>query len=797
MDPGRETRLAPRALVGLIAVFVLLAGSVSIINPLFEPSDEIRHYRYVRILVTEHRLPVQDQEVARAQSHHPPLYHALSAWLSAWVPAAHDGSFQHPANPFWAYRNWTVGIDNKLQYWHGPAERFPFREGYLAAMVPRWANVLLGAATVAITYHLALRALRREPTSKTEMQREEGYSPNATSGSLSHFVRGVWERVTRFPARGVRALPGSSRSSTSPAELLALAAAAIVALNPQFIYQSAAINNDVVAALCGAALLLACVVLLQEGLSVRRLVGLGVVAGVALLSKLQIAAIGPAVALSLALAARRCPVGTGQPVRRWLLSCLRALLVVGIIAGAVSGWWYLRNLRLYGDITGMSTLDEMWVGRDAADNLWAIQQGLPQLWASLWARFGYGQIPVPAAMTAGMALICAAGLTGLVRGRRRRIAPSILATLGLAFLGVTAIVAYYMARQPAGAMGRFLFPVLPAFAVLLVAGTDAWLRSPARTRTIITAGMGLFAAVALLGYLWPAITYPPRKLLPTGRPADPTSPSAHAQVGDVARILSAAVDQDEVAPGDAVFVRVNWEPIRWTDEPLTVFVHLIDEVGVVVAQRDTWPGLSRAPTTSWRAGIPFVDTYRVDLPETLYSPNKLTVSIGLYGTTAVGRVPIVVGDPTAEAAAAVDSLPVGTLAVPRQEGAWANPIDVNFGNVIHLVGYEISPRALAPGGTATLTLTWDLPAPPAVAPYIFAQVVDAEWNVWGSNDGGHPEWRTGIVTDTRRITLIPETPAGSYPVNVGLVSEGNRLRITADDGSLLGDFVSLGPIGVR
>jgi hypothetical protein len=851
MDPGRETRLVPRALARLIAVFVLLAGSVSIINPLFEPSDEIRHYRYVRILVTEHRLPVQDEEAARAQSHHPPLYYALGALLSAWVPSAHDGSFQHPDNPFWGYRNWTIGIDNKLQYWHGPAERFPFREGYLAPMVARWINVLLGAATVALTYHLALRALWSKPESSTKMQREEGPEATArralldrgrlarsapsgpqsaarvvnsatsasagmrarcprsterighgrfqcsTSGSLSHSVRGVWERVARFPARRVRALHGYSRSSSTngPAQLLALAAAAIVALNPQFIYQSAAINNDIVAALSGTALLLACVILLQEGLSVRRLVGLGVIAGVALLSKLQIAAIGPAVALSLALASRRDPAGASRPLSRRLLPWLRALLVVGIVAGAVCGWWYLRNLRLYGDLTGMGKLDEMWVGRDAGDNLWAIRQGLPQLWASLWGRFGYGQIPLPGAMTTGMALICAAGLAGLVRIRRQRITPPILATLGLAILGVTAIVAYYMARQPAGAMGRFLFPVLPAFAVLLVAGIDAWMQSPARTCKIVTAGMGLFAAVALFGYLWPAITYPPRKVFPAGVPADPTAPPVLAQVGDVARILSATVDQDEVIPGDAVFVRVNWEPLRWTEEPLTVFIHLIDEAGVVVAQRDTWPGLSRAPTTSWRAGIPFVDTYRVDLPETIYSPNALTVSIGLYGP-AVGRLPIAIGD-AATTSAAADSLTVGTLTVPRQDGAWANPIDINFGDDIHLVGYEIWPRALAPGGTATLTLTWELPVPPAVDPYIFAQIIDAEWNVWGSSDGGHPEWSTGIVTDTRRITLIPETPPGSYPVNVGLVSEGKRLRIIADNGSLLGDFVSLGPIGVR
>ena len=796
MDPARETRTAPRALVALIAIFVLLAGSVSIFNPLFEPSDEIRHYRYVRILVTEHRLPEQDQEAVRAQSHHPPLYYALSAWLSASVPSAHDGTFQHPANPFWAYRNWTVGIDNKLQYWHGPAEQFPFREGYLAAMVARWVNVLLGAATVAITYHLALRALRSEPDSRTKTPAPPGQTFELSLLKQSDLDSTESSKVFLDDGRASGESVSGHFRTRRPAELLALAAAALVALNPQFIYQSAAINNDVVAALFGAALLLACVVVLQDGLGLRRLAGLGIVAGLALLSKLQVAAIGPAVALSLALAARPGLRDTGPPRRPWRLSWLgasfRAMLIVGIITGIVCGWWYVRNLRLYGEITGMSKQGEMWGGRDAGNNLWAIRQGFPYLWSSLWGRFGYGQIPIPGTLTTGMLLICTVSLAGLLRVRRQRLAPGVLATLGLAIISLVASVAYYMAQQPAGAMGRFLFPVLPAFAVLLVAGFNTWVQSPARTHTIITTGMGLFAVVALFGYLWPAVTYPPRKVLP----AEATAPPLQAQVGDVARILTATVDQDEVAPGDAVFVRVNWEPLRWTEEPLTVFVHLIDEAGIVVAQRDTWPGLSRAATTSWRAGIPFVDTYRVDLPETLYSPNTLTVSIGLYGST-VGRVPITVSDTAAASTVAVDSLPIGTLTVSRQDGAWANPIDVNFGNEIRLVGYEITPRVVNPGGTATLTLTWDLPAPPAVDPYIFAQVVDADWNVWGSNDGGHPEWRTGIVADTRRITLIPETPAGSYPVNVGLVSEGKRLRIIADDGSLLGDFVSLGPIGVR
>jgi hypothetical protein len=135
-----------RLCAGLLLVFVVLAATVSLANPLFEAPDEIRHYRYVRKLVTEHHLPIQGQEEVRSQSHHPPLYYALAALASAWVPSPHTSTYEHPSNPFWGYRNWEVGVDNKLQYWHGDAERFPFRAGFLAVLISRWVNVRVGRA---------------------------------------------------------------------------------------------------------------------------------------------------------------------------------------------------------------------------------------------------------------------------------------------------------------------------------------------------------------------------------------------------------------------------------------------------------------------------------------------------------------------------------------------------------------------------------------------------------------------------------------------------------------------------
>jgi hypothetical protein len=52
------------------------------------------------------------------------------------------------------------------------------------------------------------------------------------------------------------------------------------------------------------------------------------------------------------------------------------------------------------------------------------------------------------------------------------------------------------------------------------------------------------------------------------------------------------------------------------------------------------------------------------------------------------------------------------------------------------------------------------------------------------------------VSETRKITLIPETPPGSYPIQVGLFSPQRRLPVVGPDGHHLGERVLLGPIRV-
>jgi len=145
------------------------------------------------------------------------------------------------------------------------------------------------------------------------------------------------------------------------------------------------------------------------------------------------------------------------------------------------------------------------------------------------------------------------------------------------------------------------------------------------------------------------------------------------------------------------------------------------------------------------------------------------------------------------------SLEAGAVEIAALPSDWPNGQFANFAGEIAFVGYTLEPRSLAGGETFTATLYWQVLAEPRHDYAIFAQVLDAGYNVWGSHDGGGIAWTPGsMVTVTRQITLRPDTPPGSYPVQVGLFhAETGRLPVVAEDGHYLEERVLLGPIAVQ
>ena len=418
-EPQPLTGVAKRPLAVLIAAFLMLAIAYSIVNPLYEATDELRHARFVRYLLVNGELPVQGQEACRSQSHHPPLFYMLAAAATFWVPGTGDVCAAPPSNPFWAYRYWEVGVDNKNQYLHGSDESFPWAGDVLSTHLIRFLNVLIGAGAIWLTW---------------------------ASGRL------LW--------------PGR------PA--LALGGAALLAFNPMFLYMSAAINNDVIAAFSGVLILFACLKLLRDpnGLSRRWGVLLGLAFGIALLSKLNLAASGLLLAITITWVAWRR--------RQWRLWLEVAVLSIAATL-LLSGWWFLRNQQLYGDPTGFRVLTELWGVRNPVDSLGLAVQELPYAWSTLWGRFGFGQIPLPDTYYRATQLLVAAGLVGalirwfLVRRQGDEVDPS----LSLLFLNVLlffAVLFNYMLISPAGPMGRFFFPGLPALVLLTAAGLETLVR---------------------------------------------------------------------------------------------------------------------------------------------------------------------------------------------------------------------------------------------------------------------------------------------------------------------------------
>ena len=83
-----------------------------------------------------------------------------------------------------------------------------------------------------------------------------------------------------------------------------------------------------------------------------------------------------------------------------------------------------------------------------------------------------------------------------------------------------------------------------------------------------------------------------------------------------------------VPRGEVAEIVLFWTVIAPAD-PLTAFVHVLDDSGTVVAQFDTSPGGRYTPHTRWIPGLLLRSRHNIPLPETL-SPGSYRLKAGLY-----------------------------------------------------------------------------------------------------------------------------------------------------------------------
>ncbi len=295
------------------------------------------------------------------------------------------------------------------------------------------------------------------------------------------------------------------------------------------------------------------------------------------------AALGLLVAVCLALYPRR-------PGESW-----RGRLAAGLVfaAGAASLW------LLYWAIWGVAP--------------WAIAQtGLAQHAALVNSQRPYGVWLVynliDLVIFAGWPVIVAnlAATFAIGRLRRRGLTPLQAWGAGVGLFGL-ALALSGGVRGEAGRLWLFAMPLLGVSAGLYLSRHLTW------GLVAATLGVQLGLGVAL-GLSWRVI----EPVIVVAQP--PTPPAAHPHEAGVVvfdqglRLTAAAWPAEPLPRGATWSLYLAWSGEGPTARPYTLFVHLLDPQGRLIAQADGWPADGQWPPSCWPAGEAVVEVRRLTLP---------------------------------------------------------------------------------------------------------------------------------------------------------------------------------------
>jgi 4-amino-4-deoxy-L-arabinose transferase-like glycosyltransferase len=293
-----------------------------------------------------------------------------------------------------------------------------------------------------------------------------------------------------------------------------LVAAGIAGLVPTHVAIHSTVNNDVLLEVLFSAFLLLALRLLRSGVSLGLAGWIGLTLGLALLTKATALILLPVTLFTLCLAWRGGEKGT---------TLAKAALLSGAIALAVSGWWFVRNVNLYGEALPLKAFARSFAGTAMAKDFvpgmgWGGYLWL--LWSmtfkSFWAVFGTLKsaetgrpvfLPEGAYLFPALWTVCVfAGLTKLHFQRKALLSRVqivslwvLFLTFGLVFVAFGAFTLKYFQAQ-----GRYFFP---AMAPIAICGALGWLALfPARWKSV--AGYGLLCALALLTTFWLFVAAP-------------------------------------------------------------------------------------------------------------------------------------------------------------------------------------------------------------------------------------------------------------------------------------------------
>ena len=719
-----KSALREHRFASLIAsLFVALAIVYSVVTPIFEASDEFLHYPLVQHLASGGSLPVQVPGVHTLWDQEGSQPPLYYA-LSAGLTFWIDTS--DLPEILWRNPHGKLGIpldpDNKNIVIHTPAERWPWSGTVLAVHLIRLLSVAMSTATVVLVYLLALA---------------------------------IW------PER----------------RWVALLAMALTAFNPMFLFITGSVNNDNLTVMLTTWILLLTVRVVNQGISPRRVATLAMVVTLGTLSKVSGVTLVPLVGLALLI--------HGFRTHQWRQMIL-AGMVIALAWVALAGWWYLRNIQLYGELFGTRTMVQIAGPRETPVTLWGLRREWYGFWVAYWALFGGVSILADPIVYRFLATVSWLALAGLIwwaiqTARRKEWRSMLVPGLLVLQIGITFAALLSWTLQTYGSQGRLMFPVIGAISGLMAFGLLNWL--PDRWQS---AGTG----VAALPLLAVAVISPFRYIAPAYAPPPTVAavPESAVPVGldyDGLEIVAVETNHDAVEWNDRVNVTVYLQANQPLQRNTSLYLHALGRnVGgdyQLLGKIDTWPGGGALPASFMQPGVIYRDSYSILLknPADLPTMIRVAVGAGIFGGDTYTLLNGVLPDGTEQTSAVVPdgaAYPVDFAGcdalAPSQPSA-----EATVGGFAHL-------WAAAPdreGRTIRVSLVWDRIDATPTDWTVFVHLVGPTGDVVAQADspplnGDYPTsiWLAPCqFEDVHTIDLSDDLEPGTYTVLVGMYDAGD------------------------
>jgi len=724
----------PRLAWLIIGLYLLLAGGYAVATPLFEKPDEQWHFAFAMYFAETGQLPTQ-----------------------------------------------TLGERDHLAEQEGSQPPL-----YYAAL----------AAVLRLTGYDTLQPGFR---TLTEENPYYGGRAGAWRDNANQFVHvpcqdADCERTTRavYVGRGISILFGviallgaaaTIRLALPENNALLLLTLAIIAFTPQFLHITSSVSNDAVTiAMVNLAFALGVAWLRKPRLWVAGLAG--VVVGLATLGKMSGLSAGVILGSALLIFGR---VGWRE----------RLLHLIGYGAAflAVTGWWFWRNIVLYGEPT--ATAIHLQVYGTPPDPLTV--NTLTAEWQavinSFWASFGWGGINPDDGVYTFVRWLLALFLVLfiVVVIRRWHGWTPLQRTVTLLMVGQLLLVGllhFRWMRLTIAPLGRLMFPAILPIAFMIAIAVIRSSRWGSKFGVLL-GGAWLVVAVAMPFLLiQPAYTANTLPLFPT------TATPIGGTFGDSIVLEGYKIEQENqlfdipaYTPGEVVPITLYWRVTEPITEQLSISLKFFGWRGELLSEYNSYPDGGRAPITGWQPGDLIVDRSTLVISPTITTPTLAMLEIDLFERDTLTALPVAVNGTEIRPFRPIYVKVNNPFIVERsvEEGYSAYPFDVlqqdnNSDSVKVKFSWDVGVISFDKNYQAFLHLTSDLNQPPI------------ETGDFTPGGGNYPTsyWQAGeLVRDEAEMELPTDLPPGQYILTTGLYDLETQARIPGYKGETVWTLVTL------